>query len=528
MRPIKNKLNITQINEALEPSKLRNAFSLGLRSIQGGGGGIGATVLIVTVLTLVGITAAFLVEILAAVAGAVLFGALALGMTYYKLYKDGQKLKTLKEGFDVKVANLKRELLDAIKNYQGLLDVEQQTTKEIRRLNQLLDTITDEEERTHISQKITELTHDHEVLKAVKIEMIDRVKVVLDMMQGDDPSKKLTALFGQSNDSIVAEALTDKHFTEEDREQIKRGVDKFVITLGEPITNADKAALFRAKLSENIQYSKPTTHKGVKWLTTGLAGLGGLLGGAGSVITISALVLGGMAAVTGVGLPIAIAALGFGLIAAGISIYYQRRVENRQTKILNQINRGNTQVTGMTEYLTDEINRPVAAKVTTMTNNYQQATREIVVRLDEHRKTFKKRQVSVSQQTQRIKSLMNEVKFHKFRHADLAAVRELRELIGKNILRLEDLLEQVHAVAITAGSEIEKTGLIQDIQSLLVEANKDKADTDFIYGKIDLALHQPVEAVSPAPVEVDQKNIKSSVEDVSDIADASPVVKPRE
>lgn len=502
----KEKLNLSQLDKVVETSKIRNAFSLGLRTVEGGGGGIGASVAIITALTLVGITAAFIVELLAAVAGAVLFAVLALGLTYYRIWKDEQKLKGLKEDLDKKIAELKRSVLDSMRNYQLLLETEHHINEEIVRLGLLLEQIKDNEEKAHIEQKIEDLKEDRESLAATKKELIERLVATFSIVDGANINEKLQMLFGQSDDSVHNFALLDTHYQDEDLSRVKFGFNAILPKLREDQAGAN-FHIYRDQLGEDyIKPKKIEMHTGVKWLTTALAGLGGLLGGSGSVITIAAVILGSMAAVTAVGWPIAVAALGVGLIAAGIAMYYQHRIETRQQRVLNKLNIASSQVAGMTSYLNEKVNKPTMINVTKIENQYQDACRDIAIRLDEHKRIFRNYQTEISQHDQKIKSLHSEVnKFHSFVPTQLEQAQDLQTKLQEDILLLTALLKQVHKVAIVAGSELEKTNLIQEIETLLAQVSKDKKEAAEIYEKIYKALHQPALTVSPKAESKSQK-----------------------
>lgn len=495
----KEKLNLSQLNKVVAASKIRNAFSLGLRTVEGGGGGIGASVVVITLLTLVGITAAFIVELLAAVAGAVLFAALALGITYYRIWKDEQKLKSLKEDLEKKITELKRAFLDTVKNYQLLLETEHHISEEIARLSLLLEQIKDTAEKTHIEQKIEDLKKDRDSLATTKKELTERLIATLSVVDGANINEKIQMLFGQDNDSVSSFALLDSHYQDEDLTKIKFGINAILPKLREDPTGTN-ALIYREQLGELIKPKKIELHTGVKWLTTALAGLGGLLGGSGSVITVAAVVLGSMAAVTGIGWPIAVAALGVGLIAAGIAMYYQHRIETRQQRVLNKINVASSQVSGMTSYLNEKVNKPTMAKVTKIENQYQGACRDIAIRIDEHKRIFQNYRADIILHSQKIRSLHSEVnKFHSFVPMQLELAHDLQTKIQEDIVLLTALLKQVHKVAIVAGSELEKTNLIQEIETLLSDVHKDKKDASEIYERIYDALHQPALAVQPVP-----------------------------
>lgn len=486
----KEKLNLSQLDKVVEASKIRNAFSLGLRTVEGGGGGIGASVVVITALTLVGITAAFIVELLAAVAGAVLFAALALGLTYYRIWKDEQKLKGLKDDLEKKIAELKRSILESMRNYQLLLETEHHIGEEIARLGLLLEQIKDNEEKIHIQHKIEDLQKNRDSLVTTKKELIERLTATLSVLDGANINEKIQMLFGQEEDAVSKFALLDSHHQDDDLSKINFGFNALLPKLRDDQLSAN-FNLYREQLGQLIKPKKIELHTGVKWLSTALAGIGGLLGGSGSVITIAAVVLGSMAAVTAVGWPIAVAALGVGLIAAGISMYYQHRVETRQQRVLNKLNVASSQVLGMTTYLNEKVNQPILAKVTKIENQYQDDCRNIAIRLDEHKRTFLNYRADVLAHTQKIRSLHNEVnKFHSFIPTQLELAHDLQTKIQEDIVLLMALLKQVHKVAIVAGSEVEKTSLIQEIETSLSDAKKEKKEAADIYEKIYKALHK--------------------------------------
>lgn len=528
----KDRLNPVKLEQAVESSKMRKTLSIGLKTIQGGGGGIGASVLIVTILALVGITAAFLVEILAAVAGAVLFSAFALGMSYYKLWKDEQKLKGVKEGFDKKMVELKRAILESLKNYQLLKEQEDLFNEEVKRLNILIKAVKDKEEQENIAEKIKELNHELIHIGDAKRELTDRLKVMLTVMDGKDSQERIQQLFGKGGvDAILATAASDEHFDGNEYTKIKLGLLAINTKLNEPVSKPDKALQYKEQLANLIKVKKESNPTSIKWLTTALAGLGGFLGGAGSVITISALALGGMAAVTGVGWPIAVAALGVGLIAAGIGVYYQRKVENRQQKVLKKMNLATSQVDGMTHYVSNEINKLTMTKVVNLTKKHQEQRRDVEVCLGAYKKTFESYKAQTVQHTQRIRSYINEVKkFHTFKHSELAAVKELRGKVEVDIILLTSLLEQVHRVTVLAGSELNKTLLIHQIESVLNEAKQDHEDVIDIHEKIDKALH-PVKASAPLAKEPGPTSgikVEQEVKEDEQAAEVQPINKSTE
>lgn len=504
-------LNPTKLNEAVQTSTLRKTFSLGLRTIQGGGGGIGASVLVLTLLTLAGITAAFLAEILAAVGGAVVFSLLALGMSYYNLWKDEQKLNGLKAKFDKKLIDLRRGILESIKNYQLLLEAEKNIITEITRLNELVQKITDRAELEQINEKVRALNHDLADMGSARKELVDRLNVTLSIFEGKTVEDRLALLFGKGGEeAILAGALSYPEF-KEDHSTIKSGLSHIMPQLTTLPSDEAKSHIYKDELLSVIKEGETKTPKSVKWVTKALTGLGGFLGGAGSVITIAALVLGGMAAVTAVGWPIAVVALGVGLVAAGIALFYQRTVERRQQKTLTKLNDATSQVKGMTKYVNKQINQPSNSKIASWTEKYKQDCRDVFVSLNVHRQNFKDLKQDAVQHTQRIRSLTNEVnKFHKFKQSDMDAVKSLEIEIDQDLVRLNTLLKQVHKVTVIAGSEMEKTNLIHEIEAMIKEVETDKREASEIHKKIDESRHQQL--VQPAPATPESSALNESDE----------------
>lgn len=493
----KDQLNLTQVKELVKTSTLRNIFTLGLRTAQGGGGGIGASALIVAIITVAGVSAAFAIDLIAALSGAVIFAALALGLSYYQLWKTEQKLKSLKDTLDSKTVALNNALLDAIYNFQLLHENGDKVSAEILRLKELRDVVDYPEERTHIDETIESLQHDLVGLKGAKTELLERLKVMLSVVQGNNNTDKLYSLFkevsGRENEEAVSSfANYFSRYKENELPKIKAGLKSIALSLNEPAHDSNYR--YTQELEDATAFQKPKTHGVVKWLTTGLAGFGGLLGGAGTVITVSAIVLGGMAAVTGVGWPIAVAAIGFGLITAAIAIYAQRRIEHRQLKVLTKMNMATAQVSGMVDYVENRINKPTTAKIKAADQKYQDACNNIRIRLDEHRKSFKGYELETNTHTDKIRSLISEVKkFRVFLPSQLESVRKLKKLIKTDIVLLTALRGQVSKVAIVAGSEIEKNNLLLDIDKLLKEAEQDLTDAKVLIGEIDVKMHQSLE-----------------------------------
>lgn len=492
----KEKLNLTALDDQIASSKLRKALIIGTKAAGGASTGLAATGLVVSMLAVAGITVAVLYELVAGAAGAAIFGGLAVGLAAYQLWKDEQNIKNSKTNFDKKLAELKNALLMLIMNYQLVEDNIMQLTTERDRLRQLAGTVQDPGERQHIGEKINELESELSQFETSRTEILERLKTALTVVDGQNYTEKLSHLFARApnesaTDAINNFALRSPAHTEQDREKIRTGLITITNVLNSPIVPGEKADRYLREFQPMIHLERAKTHGVVKKITFGLVGVGGLLGGAGTTVTVAALILGGFAAVSVIGWPIVVAAAGVGLVTMVGSLLYYRHIEKKQQKSVKKLAIATAQVSGMRTYLDEKINKTIAEKVHVLDTKNKRTLLEVAIRLEVHEKNFSDYKTQTIAHTQKIKSLLQEIKqFHTFPQTTLRSIKELEDEIKRDILLLQELAKQVDkTMIVNADYEKRKIQLLREVTSVLEEAQADEKSVVEVYETVNQTLH---------------------------------------
>lgn len=525
----KDRLDIKAINELVAESNLRKAITIGAKGAQGAAGGLATGGLVVTILAFAGISAAFLLQIVAAAAGGVVFSLAAIGMGAYQQQKDQRRIDRLKDSFENHLKDLRESLVHSLVIYQQLEEAEKDNVSEVARLTAVLSHIADEDEKKKVQHKLEDLDRDITELKKKRAELIDRVKISLAVIQGSNNSDKLKQLFGKVDGEVGKAAIHNyanlkMSLSDKEVEQVSNALEHFDTAIDKPLVENYKTSNYETELSNLIKPVKDKTHSTVKKLTYGLTGIGGFLGGSGTVITIGALVVGGMAALTGIGLPIFLAAVGVGLLTMGAGLLYHRHIEKRSQKTLNRLNVATAQLTGMKTYL-NNVNKETRQELENINAKSLKASNEVSIKLEVHESSFKEYEEQTNSHSAKVKSLITELKTFKPDLNTLQNISHLKKAIEENIVLLEALKRQVNKIAILSGSEERKNDLLQNINGALEHAKQDLEVVTPIHIKVDRKLHELQSATDIAYYE-EKAEAKLKVTPHNDLPTKTHSVKP--
>lgn len=509
-------LDLNEIAKLVAPSPLRSFFSLGAKGLQGLGGGLAAGGLLFTVLAVAGITAAFVFEVITAVTGAVIFSALAIGLAAYQLYQQELANKKIKADFDQKLLDLRKTLIELIHNYQRLEDAKHEVEQEILRLVEMQSQITEPHEQESVEKRVKELRQEQYSLLQIRADLIEQVKIALKFVKGDNNVDRLKHLLGDISDAAIKDKVANYavlHHSNPDALTIRNNINSFFGAIDLPIHHA-KSEIFQAQFNALINPPQQSTHNIVKKVGMVLAGVGGMLGGIGAAVTIGALIFGGMAALITVGWPVAVIAIGVGLVTMTGALIYRRHVEKKQAKVQERLALAVSQATGISNFLNEQTNKVVTEKINDLNNRHQQLSDRVILELKVHDKSFQKYKAQIKVHTKAIRSYVSELSaFHTVKLATKHALELLHDDIKQDILLLTNLRTLVSEIVVIAGSEETKIRLLQEVDAMLKEAQIDYNDALAILKDVDIALHEQPKDTKSRTVLKKQPEIKELVSD---------------
>lgn len=490
----KDKLDLAMLNEAANQSRLLQLFALGTQGAGGVGTGLTISGLVLTLIAIGGITAAFMTQVLTVVGAVSLFSMLGVSLAAYQLWQDQKKVNAAKELVDKNTEQLKKFIIELFKEYQLLTELKINVQDEIYKLEQLVSTY-DEVEQKRIRDKITELGSEVARIERTQQELIIRLKVCLNVFSGASETEKLTKLFGKVSGQTGQEALVNYanlqlQFDPKDATRIKTAAKGLWSVLDQPIVVHQKYDEFRLELAQKIRPGLEEPHSLVKGMTYAVTAFGGFAGGVGATIGIATLIVGGVAALTAIGWPILVGAAAVGLVTMIGSVFYYRHVKKKQEELLKKLNTANAQVTGINQFL-DESTRNIKKIDQELQAKHAKSVDEVSIRVNEHELAFREYKTNTQSYTRKAKSYIEELKaFNKFSLSSLTSLNDFKKEIETNILLLDALQKRVRKIAVTAGPEEVKIKLMHEIDLFLREAREDLVIVETVYQQINAKLHE--------------------------------------
>lgn len=335
----------------------RNILKVGAESATAAQGlGIGAATSIFTLLSLVGVTTEVLISTVASVSFAGLVGGVALGVSTYLAIKRNKIIKTLHGQIEKKVDDLKPKLIEALEAY--------------RKVQLSIDLLQQERALAQINaDRKNDIDKDINRLENYKKQIIQMIRLFVSISVGALPTQQLLYLLDidVSDLPLIQENkdLGPDTQNEEARKKLKAAIDqpklnstiKAVLKqLDQEEPSQDLATSFNESIIKrkdlDVQFPGAMSVAGVA-----VGAVGGFFTGFGLTLTIAAFVVGGFAAATGIGWPLAVAAVGAGLVLGAITLGYGYYVERKQSQTLTKLNTVNRQLGGANSFLHDKVSQ---------------------------------------------------------------------------------------------------------------------------------------------------------------------------
>lgn len=469
----RKELNLKTIDKLTETSFWRNLLTLGGKLLQGAGSGLGTGALVISILATAGISVALIFEIIAASAGAAILGFVALGFSAYHLWKERRRIEKSKIDFDEKLKLLRSSIIESLKQYELTHELINTMEEELNRLHILVAQITNDAEKKRVAEKIEELEADLQLLKKKREEIILHFKIACELVTGDSTLEKLSHLFNATSDegkNAIKRFASGLNLQDTDLRKIDSALNKIWSELDKPLGMNGRVPVLKANLAALTLTEKEKTSEHVKRGYYALTAFGGFIGGVGLGLTIAAIAVGGIAALSVVGWPVVVGLIGAGLVTMVAALVYYHYIEKRQQKVSGRLNRATGQVAGMNSYLTHHVNNDIKNEVSNVYSNYLELGKRTSQRLDEHRINLDDIVESINRDLHDVHHLESESRhFKTYEKTQLEGAINLNESLKNQRAVLQNLKERISTVTVIAHSEEQKTELLAKVDEYIVK-----------------------------------------------------------